>query len=312
MPSAYEDARARLFDELRQIVPRVLEFGEGEGLVPGIIKPEESLWIKTDTSPIGGLPFLILPAKEYRRKGPGSAIEQLHRMLRFLVRDRMWREDGGPAPSAALFRTKNLTNMLLHENRVLPQEFVDAVWDPVDIHDRWSEGNEWRSGLQIPDVMKQSPAAQRPVRYTIQLLPWVTGVSLHDEIYVDAVRLLPDGALYRLTRFGPTELRLPNLASSKLDFEGSRQSVGNITWDGFPLGQLNPILRGDLVSSGSQVIYKRSQRIMVEGEFLWEQCYFDGHTQDEKRAEFNRRIRQLFLRRSRIEMAIVKHLKPFA
>lgn len=312
MPSAYEDARARLFDELRQIVPRVLDFREDEQLVPGVIKPEESLWIRTETSPLGGLPFLVLPNKEYRRKGPGSAIEQLHRMLRLLVRDRMWREDGGPAPSAALFRTNHLTTMLLHENRILPQEFVDAVWDPVDIHDGWSEANEWRFVNHMPDVMKQSPAAQRPVRRPIDLMPWIAGVTLHDEIYVDAVRLVPDGALYRLTRFGPTELRLPNAPSIKLNSTHNKLAVGDITWDNIPLGELNPILGDDLISSGNPTIFKRSLRLMVEGEFLWESCRFNGYEQDEMRAEFNRRMRQLFLKRTRIEMAIVKHLQPFA
>jgi hypothetical protein len=311
MPSVYEDARARLFDELRQIVPRVLDFREDEQLVSGFIKPDEALWIRTQTSPLGGLPFLTLPEKEYRRKGSGSAIEQLHRLLRLLVRDRMWRETGGPAPSAALFRTNHVTSMLLHQHKVLPQDFVDAVWDPVDIHDGWSEAQDWRSQHHLPEVMKQSPVAQREVRRSLKALPWVAGVSLHDEIYLDAVGLCPEGALYRLTRFGPTELRMPTEASPNFRTPAEGGAIGDIVWEGYPLGQMNPILVDDLVFSGSMSVFKRSLRLMAEGEFLWEQCYFDGKAHDDQRAEFNRRIRQLFLKRARIEATIVKHLTVF-
>lgn len=312
MPSAYEDARARLFDELRQIVPRVLDFRAGEELVPGAIRADEALWIRTETSPLGGLPFLTLPEKEYRRKGPGSAIQQLHRMLRLLVRDRMWRENGGPAPSAALFQTNRFTRMLLQTHKVFPQHFVDAVWDPVDIHDGWSEAREWRSHYHLPDVMKQSPVAQREVRRSLEALPWVAGVSLHDEIYLDAVSLCPEGALYRLTRFGPTELRLPTGDSPNFMLPAEGEPIGNVVWEGAALGHMNPVLVEDLLFSGSVSAYKRSLRLMAEGEFLWKQCYFDGKTQDDERAEFNRRIRQLFLKRSRIEATIVKHLEPFS
>lgn len=311
MPSVYEDARARLFDELRQIVPRVLDFREGETLVPGFIKADEALWIQTPTSPIGGLPFLTLPDKEYRRKGPGSAIEQLHRMLRLLVRDRMWREHGGPAPSAALFRTNLLTRVVLQAHKVLPQDFVDAVWDPVDIHDGWSEANEWRSQHNIPEVMKQSPVAQRAVRQINEPLPWVSGVSLHDEIYLDAIGIIPDAALYRLTRFGPTELRIPTRECSTFSPPAEGKPIGNIIWDDAPVGDMNPFLGNDLTFSGNISVFKRSLRLMVEGEHDWQQCYFEGKSHDDERAEFNRRIRQLFLKRARIEATIEKHLRPF-
>ncbi|MCY7279900.1 MAG: hypothetical protein LH610_03220 [Sphingomonas bacterium] len=232
-------------------------------------------------------------------------------MLRLLVRDRMWRERGGPAPSAALFRTNNLTAMVLQVNKVFPQDFVDAVWDPVDIHDGWSESHEWRSHHNLPDVMKQSPVSQREVRQPLEPLPWVAGVSLHDEIYLDAVGLCPEGALYRLTRFGPTELRMPTGEHITFSPPTEGEAIGNIVWDDVPLGKMNAILSDDLVFSGNISVFKRIIRPMVEGEFLWQQCHFGGKGHDDQRAEFNRRIRQLFLKRSRIEATIVKHLQPF-
>lgn len=310
MPSPYEDARARLFDELGQVVPQVLGFGEEEAFLASSLG-DEILAIRTPTTPAGGMPFLSLPEKDYRRKGPGSAIEQLHRMLRMLVRDRMWREQGGPAPSAALFRTNHFTSMLLRENKVDPQDLVDSVWKPVDIHDGWSEAREWQSGQSIPDVMRQSTAAQREVLQTPDALPWISGAILHDEIFIDAVALIPGGALYRLTRFGPTELRIPAAEYVHFEAPSGTQSVAKIRVASVPLGDPNPILR-DLHFSGKVAVHKRSMRLMAEGEFLWESCYFGGHAQDEQRAEYNRRIRQLFMKRARIEAVIVKHLLPFA
>jgi len=311
MPSTYAAAREALFDELRSIVPKILEFGDGEEIAL-VHANDWELVIRTETTTAGGIPFLSLPEKDYRRKGPGSAIEQLHRMLRLLVRDRMWRERGGPAPDAALFRTNRLTAMLLYASKTSPQKFIDAVWDPVDLHDGWSEAHEWQSDLALPDTMKQSPAAQRQVRRPPQTLQWVSGVSLHDEVFVDALALYGGGALYRLTRFGPTELRLPAEGRDDVRMPAEGQPVGQIVWRGAELRCLEPLLIDDLRYAGSSSDFKRSLRLMVEGDFLWQSTHFDGAENEGVRAEYNRRMRQLFLKRARIEATIVKYLQPFA
>ncbi len=309
MPSTYTAARSALFDELQQIVPKVLEFGAGEE-----IAVNESGWelvIRTETTTTGGIPFLALPDKDYRRKGPGSAIAQLHRMLGHLVRDRMWRERGGPAPDAALFKTNRLTAMLLYASKTTPQEFIDAVWDPVDLHEGWSEAHEWQSDFALPVTMKQSPAAQRGTRHSPQTLQWVSGVSLHDEVFVDALALYGGAALYRLTRFGPTELRLPVASGEDVQMPAEGQPVGQIYWRGVELRCLEPLLVDDLRYAGSSSGFKRSLRLMLEGDFLWQSTHFGGAESEAVRAEFNRRIRQLFLKRARIEATIVRHLEPF-
>lgn len=311
MPSTYAAARGALFDELQQIIPKVLKFDAGEKIVLAQGNDWE-LVIRSETTTAGGIPFLSLPEKEYRRKGPGSAIAQLHRMLGFLVRDRMWRERGGPAPHAALFKTNRLTAMLLHATKTLPQEFIDAVWDPVDLHDGWSEAHEWQSDLAIPNTMKQSPAAQRQFRRPPQTLQWVSGVSLHDEVFVDALALYDGAALYRLTRFGPTELRLPVDDREDVTMPAEGQPVGQIAWRGAELRFLEPLLIDDLRYAGSSSDFKRSLRLMVEGDFLWQSTHFDGAEDDGVRAEYNRRMRQLFLKRARIEATIVRHMQKFA
>lgn len=310
MTSAYAAARKALFDDLLMIVPKVLDFREGEQISVGPIG-DTMLVISTETTYFGGIPFLSLPEKDYRRKGPGSAIQQLHRTLRYLIRDRMWRERGGPGPPAALFKTNNLTAMVCHDSKISPQDLVDSTWGPVELHDGWSEAREWRSHLKMPDVMLRSPVSQREIRHTPDNLPWISGVTLHDEFYIDAVSVIPDSALYRLTRFGPTELRIPDYwASGNSLAEG--QPVGDLTHSEFRIGDANRILIDDLRYAGATRFYSRSVRLMTEGEFLWESTYFDGHAEDEVRAEYNRRIRQLFLKRARIEATIVRHLMPFA
>ncbi len=224
----------------------------------------------------------------------------------------MWRERGGPAPHAALMRTNQLTTMLLHANKTSPQDFIDAVWDPVDLHEGWSEAHEWQSDLALPDTMKQSPAAQRQIRYVPQTLPWVSGVSLHDEVFVDALALHDGAAIYRLTRFGPTELRLPVGDADKIRLPIEGRPIGEIAWRGAALSNLEPLLLDELRYAGSSSDFKRSLRLMIEGDSLWQSTYFAGAANDEVRAEYNRRIRQLFLKRARIEATIAKHLRPFS
>ena len=309
MPSTYADVREALFDELQQIVPKVLEFNTEEEIAVG--ENEWELIIRTETTTTSGIPFLSLPDKDYRRKGPGSPIAQLHRMLGFLIRDRMWRERGGPAPDSALFKTNQLTAMLLYASKTSPQEFVDAVWDPVDLHEGWSEAHEWQSDLALPDTMKQSPAAQRGIRHPPQALQWISGVSLHDEIFVDALALYGGAALYRLTRFGPTELRLPVGPEEIVQMPAEGQPVGKISWRGVELRCLEPLLVDDLRYAGSSSEFKRSLRLMLDGDFLWQSTHFGGADNEAVRAEYNRRLRQLFLKRARIEATIVRHLQPF-
>ena len=146
MPSTYADVRDQLLGELQDIVPEVLRYSDDEKLERAGTD-RDNLVIRTSTAPDSGLPFLSLPEKDYRRKGPGSAVEQLHRALRLLVRHRMWRDSGHPIPSAAFFKTNRFTNMLLHSSKTRPQDFIDSVWSPVDIHDGWSEALEWRSNF---------------------------------------------------------------------------------------------------------------------------------------------------------------------
>lgn len=51
---------------------------------------------------------------------------------------------------------------------------------------------------------------------------------------------------------------------------------------------------------------------MRERGYLWEPTYSGGREHDNVRADYNRRICQLFLKRARMETTIVKHLQPFA
>ena len=268
--------------------------------------------IRTETTTANAIPFLSVPGKDYRRKGPGSAIAQLHRMLGLLVRDRMWRARGGPAPDAGLFKTNQLTAMLLYASKTDPQEFIDAVWDPVDLHEGWSEAHEWRSDLTLPETMKQSPAAQRAIRRPPQTLQWVSGISLHDEVFIDALAIYGGAALYRLTRFGPTELRLPVGPGESVQMPADGQPVGEISWRGVQLRCLEPLLVDDLRYAGSSNEFKRSLRLMLDGDLLWQPTHFGGAASEAVRAEYNQRMRQLFLKRARIEATIVRHLQPFA
>lgn len=309
MPSTYAAARTQLLSELLAVVPKVLDFTQDEQLE--ILGTEaESLVIRTRTAPDSGLPLLSLPEKDYRRKGPGSAIEQLHRGLRLLVRDRMWRQSGWPIPSASLFKTNRLTALLLHSTKTRPQDFVDSVWSPVDLHDGWSEAIEWRSDLSVPEVMKQSPVAQRRDRHVPYTFPWISGVCLHDEIYLDGVLLPSLAVLHQEKRGGQIELRMPaNRDEFSMPEKG--QPIGDMTWRGVPLRQLDPWLGDDLLHTGQTLIYGRSNRVILKGDYLWETTYLTGAEHDAVRTDFNQQVRQLFLKRARIEATIVRHLDRF-
>lgn len=310
MPSTYVAARQRLFSDLLDLVPIVLGFGADEHLdVPD--RDTASLVIRTPTAPDSGLPFLSLPEKDYRKKGPGSAIQQLHRGLRLFVRDRMWRASGRPIPSAAFFKTNRFTTMLLHSFKTLPQDFVDSVWSPVDVHDGWSEAIEWRSNLAVPEVMRQSPVSQRRDRHIPYSLPWISGVSLHDEVYLDGLLLPSLAVLYQEKRGGPTELRLPR-NTGEFSVAGKGDQLGDMTWRGVRLKDLDPVLGADLRATGEYLIYERSTRVVAEGDYLWETTHFAGHEYDQVRARFNEQVRHLFLKRARIEATIVRYLEPFA
>lgn len=309
MPSLYAAAREQLFSELLAVVPKILDFTQDEQ--PEIVGAEdESLVIRTPTAPDSGLPLLSPPEKDYRKKGPGSAVEQLHRGIRLLVRDRMWRQSGWPTPNAALFKTNRFTMMLLHSTKTLPQDFVDSVWSPVDLHDGWSEALEWRSNLAVPEVMKQSPVSQRRDRLVPYTLPWISGVCLHDEIYLDGLLLPSLAVLYQGKRGGLAELRLPsNTGEFSMAYEGD--AIGDMTWRGVRLRDLDPLLGDDLRATGEYLVYERSTRIIAKGGFLWEPTHFTGHEHDQVRADFNEQVRRLFLKRARIEATIVRHLEQF-
>lgn len=310
MPSTYALARGRLLDELMDVVPKTLDFTHGETL-DKIGDDEDVLVIRTETAPDSGLPFISLPEKDYRRKGPGSAIEQLHRGLRLLVRDRMWRDSGWPWPHPALFRTNRITTMLLHSTKTLPQDLVASVWLPVDLHDGWSESLEWRSHLPVPEVMRQSPVAARKDRHTPMTMPWISGVCLHDEIYLDGLLLPSLAVLQQEKRHGPTELRLPP-NHQEFSFPTKGEPIGDITWRGVSLKTLDPVLVDDLRHTGEFRIFANSVRVMAEGNYLWETTHFEGQENDEVRAAFNENVRRLFLKRARIEATIVRHLQQFA
>ncbi len=309
MPSTYTLARKKLLDDLMDVVPKTLDFNNDEHLK--MTGDDDGLVVRTRTAPDTGLPFVSLPEKDYRRKGPGSAIEQLHKGLRLLVRDRMWRDSGWPWPHPALFKTNRLTTMLLHATKTLPQDLVASVWLPVDLHDGWGEALEWRSHLPVPDVMKHSPVASRKDRHTPMTLPWISGVCLHDEIYLDGLLLPSLAVLHRETRHGPTELRLPP-NTSEFKFPSKGEPIGEMTWRGVRLRDLDPVLVNDLRHSGDLNIYANSTRVVTEGDYLWETTHFEGQENDEVRAMFNESVRRLFLKRARIEAIIVRHLEPFA
>lgn len=313
MSEAYSEAAARLTLDMLEIAAEVLELDPAEESIRQ--SDYDPFCLEIDAGRGRPFPIMSLSTKPYRRKGPGSALKVLDRALRLLVRARLWRELETPGPPAGLMKTNFLATMILHRFRIDPQEFVDAVWREVWVGDKYSDATAWRSQWNVPKVMWRSPPADRPIEQLPEGLPWMSGFCLNDEIYVDAVEILPFGVLHRTSRFGPTELRLPNerQIGTRTVLPPIGSPIRNFGWQDIIDKAWDPLLGHDTTYDGLvSGTYAHSTRVRLGGNELWQGSRFSGQDGDEMRKEFNIRLRRLFMRRARIQALIDRHLSPFA
>ena len=77
--------------------------------------------------------------------------------------------------------------------------------------------------------MRQSPVSQRKDRHVPYTLPWVSGVCLHNEVYIEGLLLLSLAVLHQEKRGGPSELRLPP-HTEEFSMAGKGDQIGDMTW----------------------------------------------------------------------------------
>ena len=155
-------------------------------------------------------PLVTTSMKEWRRRGPGSPSEMLVRALGRLAMMRVWRKRGTVAPPAGLLEVNGLGKALIERAGVDPQAFFDATWSPVRIGDKYSDTEDWMGEGYVTALLARAPAATRKTRPLPAELPWMSGYSNLNAVFVEAVALDEKLAvLWRPQDSTGFEIRLP-------------------------------------------------------------------------------------------------------
>lgn len=246
-------------------------------------------------------PLVTTSMKEWRRRGPGSPTEMLVRALGRLAMMRVWRERGTVAPPAGLLEVNGLGKALIERARVEPQAFFDAIWSPVRIGDKFTDTADWMGEGAVTPLLARAPAAMRRARPLPEGLPWLSGYSNLNAVFVEAVALDERLAvLWRPQDGSGFEVRLapgmmPDTLLAAAPGRPFRQYVSH------------PLLDRLQLRIVSVRQHQKSLRLKLDGgSTLWRRVRLKGG--NEERAELKQEIRMLRDGRRHLEKVIAGHL----
>lgn len=154
-------------------------------------------------------PIIDVPYEKGRKRSPGANITIMVRALKLLTFARIWREKATKAPPADLIYTNRLTKRIIDHYGIKPQDFVDSIWQPVKIFEKYDDWAEWQSDKPFPKLLKRDPVEKRAVHTLSEKLPWVSGYTKHTYAMIDTVALSDDAVLkMHVISTRPLELRL--------------------------------------------------------------------------------------------------------
>lgn len=249
------------------------------------------------------IPLVTTSMKEWRRRGPGSSTEMLVRALGRLAMTRVWRKRGTIAPPFGLLETNGLGRALVERAGVDPQAFFDATWTPsVHIGDKYSDTLDWMGGGLVTPLLARAPAAER--KRVVDLpapLPWMSGYSSLDAVFVEAVTLDEQLAvLWKPQDSTGFEIRLP---ANSLPETLKAAAIGRP----FSSYVSHPLLDRFDLEIDAVMSHQKSLRMKLRGGLpLWHRTPLKGGNED--RRDLKAEIRALREGRIHLERVIAGHL----
>ena len=248
-----------------------------------------------------GVPFPLttVSLKQWRRRGPGSTTEVMIRGLGHLARTRVWRRRGTIAPPYGLLHTSALAKAVVERARVAPQDFFDATWTDVGIGEKYSDSADWMSAAPPPGLLARAAVATHPAIDLPANLPWLSGYSTLDAVFIDALSLDERIVVHHRPQDGDRfEIRLqpdlPMVLAAAVTGRPLRSVISHPVLDRF-----------DITITGV-TSHQRSIRLLVRGMEPWNRHQFAGAS--DARREVNQEIRALKTGRRHLEQLIARHL----
>ena len=267
-----------------------------ETLAPHLTEPYR---IELTTGMGAPFPLMTVSLKQWRRRGPGSTTEVMIRALGRLARTRVWRRHGTMAPPFGLLHANALAKAIVQHARVDPQAFFDATWSSVQMGEKYSDSADWMTTGVPPVLLTRATVAQHPQIEPPAGLPWLSGYSSFDAVFVEAWSLDERVVLHHRPQDNDRfEIRMPPGLPHTL----VHALIGK------PLRALvsHPVLdRFDIVIVGV-THHERSIRFQVRDEMLWRRDQFRGGS--EARREVDRELRAMRTGRRHLEDLIARHL----
>lgn len=244
-------------------------------------------------------PLTTVSLKPWRRRGPGSTTEVMVRALGRLARTRVWRRHGTKAPPFGLLKANVMCAVIVQRSRIDPQTFFDAMWSPVEMGEKYSDSADWMTPGPVPALLARSPAAAHPLVTPPAGLPWLSGYSTFDAVFVEAwapdERVVlhhrpQDGDLFEIR----TPPGLPHTLVQGLIGQPVRALVSHPILDAYDM-VIDDVNR-----------HEKSVRFKVRNHLLWNTTQFQGGS--EARREVDRELSNMRLGRARLEELIARHM----
>lgn len=267
-----------------------------ERLVPHATEPYRVELVTGIGAPF---PLTTVSLKQWRRRGPGSTTEVMIRGLGHLARTRVWRRRGTIAPPYGLLHTSALAKAVVERAKVAPQDFFDATWADVAIGEKYSDSADWMSADPPPALLARAAVATHPAIDLPARLPWLSGYSTLDAVFIDALMLDERVVVHHRPQDGDRfEIRLrPDLPMVLATAVAGRPLSGVIS---------HPVLDRFAITIIGVTTHQRSIRLLVTGTEPWTRRQFAGGS--DARREVNQEIKSLKSGRRLLEDLIARHL----
>lgn len=241
-------------------------------------------------------PIIDVPVEKGRKRSPGANITIMVRALKLLTFARIWKKKETKAPPSGLIYTNQLTKRIIEHYQVKPQDFVDAIWTPVKIFERYDDWSEWQSDKPFPPLLKRDLIEKRARLTVPATLPWVSGYSKHSHAIIDTIALADDAILkMHVISTRPLELRLaPGMPATIVAAIKGRRVVDVIR---------HPLLQSrDAVIQDVKVHAKSTRLTILDPNMTWDPVWFRGGNTE--RLEFRRQMKAMEQQRNQLEAMI--------
>lgn len=256
--------------------------------------------LRIDPGVGGSFPVIDVPFEKGRKRSPGANITIMVRALKLLIFARIWREKATKAPPAGLIYTNRLTKRIIDRYGIKPQDFVDSIWQPVKIFEKYDDWAEWQSDKPFPKLLKRDPVEKRAVHTLSEKLPWVSGYTKHTHAIIDTVALSDDAVLkMHVISTRPLELRLsPGMPATVVESIKGRR-VNDVV--------KHPLLQSQEAWIEDVKVHAKSTRLTIYDPTMgWDRVAMKGGNAE--RLEFRKRMKDMKAEREQLEAIIRMNL----